>query len=168
MSLILPALLLVLGTLLKSVDPLIFSFLMFFSIFSQYLLDVDVSQIIFYLWWISKHKFSVIEGKKFQYPCEYISGLFFSMTRKFVLAVVSCNKPNIINKIKTCTRISETSKWSKNCEKLRKNNQNRTTLGKTLKRIHLKIKLYLNQDWKNSALDCASVTSANSRTLQKE
>ena len=133
MSLILPALLLVLGTLLKSVDPLIFSFLMFFSIFSQYLLDVDVSQIIFYLWWISKHKFSVIEGKKFQYPCEYISGLFFSMTRKFVLGVVSCNKPNIINKIKTCTRISEISKWSKNCEKLKKN-QNRTTLGKILKK----------------------------------
>ena len=42
-----------------------------------------------------------------------------------------CYKTNIINKIKTLTRFADTSKWSKNCEKLRKKNQNKKTLGKT-------------------------------------
>ena len=53
----------------------------------------------------------------------------FSTNREFVLAVVICHKTNIMKKNQDFTKVSETSKWSKNCEKLRKKNQNKRDIG---------------------------------------
>ena len=133
MSRILPALLSVFGTLLKFVIPITFSFLIFFSIFSQSLLDIKVSQIVILFMINFETQILCRRGEKSYNTHASTPVAYFFHDQGICLGW--CNKTKIISKIKTLSRISDTFKWSKNCEKLRKKNQNITTFGYTLNSI---------------------------------